>query len=127
MNKKPYFYLKKKTLIINTLKPIPNYRATTPFCVYNYLTPPIFGLTYPYFYMTLFYPSITERILDRALAKEYMVIPLDKVEIIEHCRKTLLFYEDSVWIKKGEGGNFDTSIGAYDRTEICELVVCIIV
>ena len=39
-----------------------------------------------------FYPSITERTLDRALdlAKEYMVIPLDKVEIIKHCRKTLL-------------------------------------
>ena len=53
MNKKPYFYLKKKTLVINTPKPIPNYRATTPFCVYNYLTPPIFGLTYSYFYKML--------------------------------------------------------------------------
>ena len=33
-----------------------------------------------------FYPSITERTLDRALdlAKEYMVIPLDKMEIIKH-------------------------------------------
>ena len=49
-----------------------------------------------------FYPSITERTLDRALdlAKEYMVIPLDKVEIIKHCRKTLLYYEDSAWIKE---------------------------
>ena len=47
-----------------------------------------------------FYPSITERTLDRALdlAKEYMVIPLDKVEIIKHCRKILLYYEDSIWI-----------------------------
>ena len=43
-----------------------------------------------------------------------MVIPRDKVEIIKHCRKTLLYYEDSVWIKKGVGGNFDVSIGAYD-------------
>ena len=53
-----------------------------------------------------FYPSITERAFDRALdlAKEYMVIPLDKVEIIKHCRKTLLYYEDSIWIKKGDGG-----------------------
>ena len=50
-----------------------------------------------------FYPSITKRTLDRALdlAKEYMVIPLDKVEIIKHCRKILLYYEDSIWIKKG--------------------------
>ena len=75
-----------------------------------------------------FYPSITERTLDRALdlAKEYMVIPLDKVEIIKHCRKTLLYYEDSVWIKKGEGGNFDVSIGAYDGAEISELVGCVL-
>ena len=71
-----------------------------------------------------FYPSITERTLDRALdlAKEYIVIPLDKVEIIKHCRKILLYYDDSIWIKKGEGGNFDTPIGAYDGAEICELV-----
>ena len=75
-----------------------------------------------------FYPSITERTLDRALdlAKEYMVIPLDKVEIIKHCRKTLLHYEDSIWIKKGEGGNFDVSFGAYDGAGICELVGCVL-
>ena len=53
-----------------------------------------------------FYPSITERTLDRALdlAKEYMVIPLDKVEVIKHSRKTLLYYEDSIWMKKKRGG-----------------------
>ena len=28
--------------------------------------------------------------------------------------------------KKGEGGNFDTPIGAYDGAEICELVGCVI-
>ena len=46
---------KNLTLIfkINSLKPIPNYRATTPFCVYNYLKTPIFGLTYSYFYKML--------------------------------------------------------------------------
>ena len=52
-----------------------------------------------------FYPSITKRAFDRALdlAKEYMVIPLEKVEIIKHCRKTLLYYEDSIWIKEKVG------------------------
>ena len=55
-----------------------------------------------------------------------MVIPLDKVEIIKHCRKTLLYYEDSIWIKKGEGGNFYISIGAYDGAKICELVKCVL-
>ena len=55
-----------------------------------------------------------------------MVIPLDKVEIIKHCRKTLLYYGDSIWIKKGERGNFDIPIGAYDGAEICELVGCVL-
>ena len=55
-----------------------------------------------------------------------MVIPLDKVEIIKHCRKTLLYYEDSIWIKKGEGGNFDVSIESYDGAEICERIGCVL-
>ena len=55
-----------------------------------------------------------------------MVIPLDKVEIIKHCRKTLLYYEDSIWIKKGESGNFDTPIGDYDPVVIFELVGCVL-
>ena len=63
-----------------------------------------------------FYPSITEKTLDKALelAREYRIIPLDKFEIIKHCHKTLLYYEDSIWIKKGASGNFDTLIGAFD-------------
>ena len=28
--------------------------------------------------------------------------------------------------KKGEGGNFDVSIGAYDGAEICELIGCVL-
>ena len=28
--------------------------------------------------------------------------------------------------KKGEGGNFDTPIGAYDGVEICVLVGCVL-
>ena len=57
-----------------------------------------------------------------------MVIPLDKVEMIKHCHKTLLYYEDRIWIKKkGESGNFYTPIGAYDGAEICELVVFVAV
>ena len=38
----------------------------------------------------------------------------------------MLYYDDSIWIKKGEGGNFDTLIGAYDGSEICELVGCVL-
>ena len=76
------------------------------------------------------YPSITERTLDRALdlTKEYMVIPLDKVEIIKHCRKTLLYYEDSIWIKKGGGWKFrHFNWGIWWRRNLWARRVCIIV
>ena len=66
--------------------------------------------------------------MDKALdlAREYIIIPLDKIEIIKHCRRTLLYYEDRIWIKKGDGVNFDTPIGAFDVAEICELVGCVL-
>ena len=46
-----FLFEKKKKK--NSLKPFPNYIVTTPFCVYNFLTPPIFYLTYSYFYNLL--------------------------------------------------------------------------
>ena len=46
-----FFVGKKKKKKI--LKPNLNYIVTTPFCVYNYLTLPIFYLTYSYFYNLL--------------------------------------------------------------------------
>ena len=60
------------------------------------------------------------------LAREYIIIPLDKIEIIKHCRRTLQYYEGSIWIKKGASCNFDTPIGAFDGTKICELVGCLL-
>ena len=41
-------------------------------------------------------------------------------EII-HARKSLLYYNDELWIEKGES-NFDVSMGAYDGAEVCELI-----
>ena len=75
-----------------------------------------------------FYPSITEKTLDKALelSKEYISVPLDKIEVIKHCCKTLLYYDDSIWIKKGASGNFDTPMGSFDGAEICELVGCLL-
>ena len=43
------------------------------------------------------------------------------MKIIYHARKSLLFSEDSTWIKK-DGGLFDVTMGAFDGAEICELV-----
>ena len=71
-----------------------------------------------------FYPSITEKILDNAikLTKEYTTISDDNIRIIKHCRKSLLFEKDIAWVKKGTAGNFDVTMGSYDRAEVCELV-----
>ena len=39
-----------------------------------------------------------------------------------HSRKTLLFWQDSNWVKKEGDEDFDIPIGRYDGAEICELV-----
>ena len=36
-------------------------------------------------------------------------------------RKSLLYYNEEPWVKKGER-SFDVSMGAYDWTEVCELI-----
>ena len=73
-----------------------------------------------------FYPSITEELLDRVIewAKPLTSISDDEIaiNIIKHVRKSLLFYEDSPWIKRNNESMFDVTMGNYDRAEICELV-----
>ena len=39
-----------------------------------------------------------------------------------HSRKTLLFWQDSTWVKKEEGEDFDIPMGRYDGAEIHKLV-----
>lgn len=70
-----------------------------------------------------FYPSISETLLKEALnfAKQHTQVTKNDLDVIMHARKSLLFNEDHVWIKK-EGGLFDVTMGAYDGAEICELV-----
>ena len=43
------------------------------------------------------------------------------INIIQHCRKSLLFSRDSAWIKN-DGSLFDVTMGSYDGAEACELV-----
>ena len=70
-----------------------------------------------------FYPSISETLLKEALnfAKQHTQVTKNDLDVIMHARKSLLFNEDHVWIKK-KGGLFDVTMGAYDGAEICELV-----
>ena len=70
-----------------------------------------------------FYPSIKEKLLWEAIrfAKLYISITNKDIETTFHARKSLLYYNDEPWVKKGES-NFEVSMGAYDGAEVCELI-----
>ena len=53
--------------------------------------------------------------------KTFTSISNKGIEAIFYARKSLLYYNDEPWVKKGES-NFDVSMGAYDGTEVCELI-----
>lgn len=71
-----------------------------------------------------FYPSISERLLLNAItyAKNYKTITDQDIDIIMHCRKSLLYDNDIAWAKKNNNNMFDVTMGSYDGAEICELV-----
>ena len=71
-----------------------------------------------------FYPSISEKLLDSALAYAGSITEISRevVNVIKQARKSLLFNGDEIWIKKGENPLFDVTMGSFDGAEICELV-----
>ena len=71
-----------------------------------------------------FYPSINEELLDKAIdfASNHVEVDRETIEIIKHCRKTILFSGNDVWEKKTENSLFDVAQGAKDSAEVCELV-----
>ena len=80
--------------------------------------------TFTTFDVVDFYPSITETLLRKAVnfAKRHIDISQENIELIFHCRKTLLYHGETPWIKKKNGGRFDVSMGSYDGAEVCEIV-----
>ena len=70
-----------------------------------------------------FYALIKEKLLWEAIRfdKLYISITNKDIEIIFYARKSLLYYNDEPWVKKGES-NFDVSMDAYDGAEVCELI-----
>ena len=75
----------------------------------------------------MFYPSITENLLEKSLkfASSNIKIPKEDINIIYQARKSLLFSDNAEWIRKkknGEGDLFDVTMGCYDGAEVCELV-----
>ncbi|XP_022810398.1 uncharacterized protein LOC111347413 [Stylophora pistillata] len=73
-----------------------------------------------------FYPSITEKLLSKALdfASKYCSINSHEREIILHAKRSLLFNDDCPWEKKSASNLFDVTMGSFDGAETCELVGC---
>ena len=74
------------------------------------------------FDIKIFYASVTQDMLNKALsfASEYIYFSKCDIDVINHARISLLFDGFHTWIKK-QGGLFDVSMGA-DGAEVCELV-----
>ena len=70
-----------------------------------------------------FYPSITEELFTKAVqfAKSITSISDDDLYIIMQSRKTLLFHEETPWVKKEGNEDFDVPVGCYDGAEVCEV------
>ena len=56
------------------------------------------------------------------MAKCHISITTKDIEAIFHARKCLLHYNNKPWVKKEES-NFDVTLDAYDRAEVCKLIV----
>ena len=69
-----------------------------------------------------FYPSITEEILEEVISFAVSLMDIDDHKItIKHCRKSLLFHNNTAW-KKTTTSCFDVTMDSYDGAEVCELV-----
>ena len=70
-----------------------------------------------------FYPSISEKLLNEALAwaSDLATITENDISIIKHARKSLLFGNGKLRTKKPGSNSFFT-MGSFDGAEICELV-----
>ena len=55
------------------------------------------------------------------LAKEYIVISEDEIDIIKHCRISILHHTKEIWIKKCLSGNFDNPMGSLNGTMLSDL------
>ena len=79
--------------------------------------------TFAIFDIQEFYPSIGEKVLEDAVlfAQTHANISRKDIEVIFHCRRSLLFHNNEPWIKKDSNGDFDVTMGSYDGAELCEL------
>ena len=71
-----------------------------------------------------FYPNISRNTLMKAItfAKKFVDILDSDVDIILHSCKTVLQYNNNVWVKKNNHDNFDVPMGSFHGAELCELI-----
>ena len=69
-----------------------------------------------------FYPSITKKLLEKALnfALSFTELNESEMEIIMHTKHSLLIHNNEEWEKKS--GDFDVTMGSFDGAETCELI-----
>lgn len=70
-----------------------------------------------------FYPSIGQNLLKDSIAwaRNYVQISREEEDIIMHCRKSFLFFNGDIFVKK-ENAEFSVEQGSLDSAEISELV-----
>ena len=71
-----------------------------------------------------FYLSVSETIRRSAIrsAEDHVEITDEKKRIIYHCEKSLLFYKNKPWKKKGSDSCFYVTIGNYEGAKLCEFI-----
>ena len=70
-----------------------------------------------------FYSSISKKLLDGSInfARQHVQIKKKDFSIIQHARKSLLYNKEIPWQKKNIN-LFDVAVGAYNGSEVCEIV-----
>ena len=71
-----------------------------------------------------FYPLSSKELLLKALtyAKTSVNISDEETNTIMHSRKSLLFNNTDIWIKKNGDPDFNVTTGSFDSAELSELV-----
>ena len=75
--------------------------------------------TFMQFDIEEFYPSVSKELFLKALtyAKTLININDEEINTIIHSRKTLLFNNKDIWIKKNGDPDFDVTMGSVASTE----------
>ena len=71
--------------------------------------------------ITKFYPSITEKLLLKAIEHAAKYTHISDKALILHTCKSLLYHKGEAWVRKGRS-TFEITVGGWDGAEKCDLV-----